>query len=285
MNTIIIPRPVAKRQMSSPAGTITPINLSDAVAKITTGQRSCTNPFLNGTVSIVKQQQDNPSRVIASDHIAQPSIPFWSETIFTVEKEKSLYDGTTDVAKAFEVKSDEKLNKNSNETDYAQSMVNFKAKCMDSTMSNAFENNFVTCTPVNFRNRSLSETEMLEPLDNTKSEMILASSHGSTNPFRSNLQKTLSETYLEQYSMNQRNRSASQTWMFGRSLCRQGSNTSLTRSQVAIGKENSDGNLIRAMSCDSVNSESSVVLGKITFFVIRLIFLLIHCFINAPFSS
>ncbi len=250
--------------MSSPAGTITPINLSDAVAKIN-GQRSCTNPFLNGsasTTTTTRQEQDNPAEAVASDQTDQ-SISFWSETIFTVEKEKSLYENNTNVAKAFQANTDDQSKLNENEC--LESMFNFNTKCTDSILSNAFENNFVTCAPTNFRNRSLSETEMLEPLDNTKSQIIAATNHDSTNPFRSNLHKTLSETYLEQYSMNQRNRSASQTWTFGRSLSRQGSNSSLTRSQFTIGKENSDANLIRAMSCDSVSSESSVILGKFKF--------------------
>lgn len=239
--------------MSSPAGIITPINLSDAVAKITNGQRSCTNPFLNGSASIT--EHDNSSETAAQ---VDQSVPLWSETIFTVEKEKSLY---TNVAKAFQVKTDDKTKVDS--TEHLQSIFNFDTKCLDSSLSNAFENNFVSGPPTNFRNRSLSETEMLEPLDNNKSQIILSTNNDSTNPFRNNLQKTLSETYLEQYSMNQRNRSASQTWTFGRSLSRQGSNTSLTRSQFAIGKENSDANLIRAMSCESVSSESSVILGKL----------------------
>lgn len=241
--------------MSSPAGTLTPINLSDAVAKITNGQRSCTNPFLNGSASIT--EPDNPTETAAMDQVDQ-SIPFWSETIFTVEKEKSLYECSTNITKAFQVKTEEKAKTDGNE--FLQSIFNFDTKCLDSSMSNAFENNFVG--PTIFRNRSLSETEMLEPLDNTKSQIILSTNNDSTNPFRSNLHKTLSETYLEQYSMNQRNRSASQTWTFGRSLSRQGSNSSLTRSQFAIGKENSDANLIRAMSCESVSSESSVILGN-----------------------
>lgn len=242
--------------MSSPAGTITPINLSDAVAKITNGPRSCTNPFLN-SASIT---ENNSAESTAMDQQVDQPIPFWSETIFTIEKEKSSYECSTNIAKAFQVKTSEKSTIDGN--DELQTNLDFDTKCMDSSLSNAFENNFVTCGPTNFRNRSLSETEMLEPLDNNKSQIILAASNDSTNPFRSNLHKTLSETYLEQYSMNQRNRSASQTWTFGRSLSRQGSNSSLTRSQFAIGKENSDANLIRAMSCESVSSESSVILGK-----------------------
>lgn len=243
--------------MSSPAATITPINLSDAVAKITNGHRSCTNPFLNGTASI--SEQESVSKTIACGQVDE-TVPFWSETIFTVEKEKSLHECTTDVTRAFQVQTDEKAKPNGNEP--PPTAFDFNRKCADSSLSNAFENNFVSYGPTNFRNRSRSETEMLEPLDNTQSEIILPTSNDSTNPFRNNLHKTLSETYLEQYLMNQRNRSASQTWTFGRSLSRQGSNSSLTRSQFTIGKENSDANLIRAMSCESVNSESSVILGK-----------------------
>lgn len=266
--------------MSSPAGSPTPINLSDAVAKITNGHRSCTNPFLNGTASI--SEQEISSETSASDQIDQP-VSFWSETIFTVEKEKSIYQCTADVTKAFQVKSDEKPKPNGNELPLT--VYEFSRKCSDSSLSNAFENNFVTCGATNFRNRSLSETEMLEPLDNTKEDIILPSNSDSTNPFRNNLQKTLSETYLEQYLMNQRNRSASQTWTFGRSLSRQGSNSSLTRSQFAIGKENSDANLIRAMSCESVNSESSVVLGKFYFSILPRILTLNNVFLFVAFTN
>lgn len=260
--------------MSSPAGTITPINLSDAVAKITNGQRTCTNPFLNGSTSIT--EQDNPSENTFTDQVDH-SIPLWNETIFTVEKEKSLY--STNISKAFQVSTDAKSKTDGK--DYLQSILNYDTKCMDSTLSNAFENNFITCGTTIFRNRSLSETEMLEPMDNSKSQIISTTNSDSTNPFKSNLHKTLSETYLEQYSMNQRNRSSSQTWTFGRSLSRQGSNSSLTRSQFAIGKENSDANLIRAMSCDSVSSESSVILGNL---LSRVLLLFVCYFISVLFS-
>lgn len=132
-----------------------------------------------------------------------------------------------------------------------------------------------------FRNRSLSETtEIIENEllqfnyggDRTTYRDHVNSS--STNPFRSNLHKTLSETYLEQYLLNSKHRySASQMWMFSKSLSRQSSNVSLTKSlgsQSSIlssenGFNGSDiaPDIKRAMSCDSVSSDSSVILADL----------------------
>lgn len=56
-STTGIPRPVARRQMSSPAAPTANgtqrmlINLSAATAEMCAGPRSCTNPFLNGSVT------------------------------------------------------------------------------------------------------------------------------------------------------------------------------------------------------------------------------------------
>lgn len=105
---------------------------------------------------------------------------------------------------------------------------------------------------------------------------VSAQRSSSTNPFAGgHLHKTLSETYLEQMvaqiGSSNNGRSASQTWQFGRSLSRQGSNMSLPKSlNSSQNSLASDGggscaeiDLKRAMSCDSVNSESSVVLADL----------------------
>lgn len=161
-------------------------------------------------------------------------------------------------------------------------LENLAEKFFDSPYADTFDN-IETILKTQFRNRSRSETEIIETPDprkyghqmdsagnyNRKSSIVGDCVTGSTNPFSSNLHKTLSETYLEQMSSNNRNyRSASQTWQFGRALTRQGSNMSLTRSlgssQNSIVSDGcADVDLKRAMSCDSVNSESSVILADL----------------------
>lgn len=132
-----------------------------------------------------------------------------------------------------------------------------------------------------FRNRSLSETT--EVIENELLQFNCGgdrttyrdqANSSTTNPFRSNLHKTLSETYLEQYLLNSKHRySASQMWMFSKSLSRQSSNVSLTKSlgsqSSILSSENgfngseTVASIKRAMSCDSVSSDSSVVLADL----------------------
>lgn len=172
----------------------------------------------------------------------------------------------------------------SNTDTITNNLENLAEKFFDSPYADTFDN-IETILKTQFRNRSRSETEIIETPDprkygqqmdssgnyNRKSSIVTIgdSVTGSTNPFSNNLHKTLSETYLEQMSSNNRNyRSASQTWQFGRALTRQGSNMSLTRSlgssQNSIVSDGcADIDLKRAMSCDSVNSESSVILADL----------------------
>ena len=71
----VIPRPVARRQMSSPVtSTFRQIDLSREVQQLVNGSRSCTNPFLNGSLS-----NSNDSN--------QPGYTVKAATIF-VENEK-----------------------------------------------------------------------------------------------------------------------------------------------------------------------------------------------------
>lgn len=154
-------------------------------------------------------------------------------------------------------------------------LIMSKQNCIEAT--NCSGNN----VPIvgTFRNRSLSETtEVIENellhLNATGNESIMyknSNNSSNTNPFRSNLHKTLSETYLEQYLLNSKHRySASQMWMFSKSLSRQSSNVSLTKSlgsQSSIMSSDNETTSVpdikRAMSCDSVNSDSSVVLADL----------------------
>lgn len=105
----------------------------------------------------------------------------------------------------------------------------------------------------------------------------------TTNPFKSGtLHKTLSETYLEQWTggggQQSRNyRSASQQWQFGKALLqRQCSNLSLAKSLIgggggyassggsmsSLGSEPASP-LTRAQSCESVSSDTSVRLADL----------------------
>lgn len=68
IQTTAIPRPIARRQHSSPAGCITPINLSESVSKLSSSSRtstiSSTNPFLNGSLSISEDENESSPLLI-----------------------------------------------------------------------------------------------------------------------------------------------------------------------------------------------------------------------------
>lgn len=87
-----------------------------------------------------------------------------------------------------------------------------------------------------------------------------------TNPFvAGNIPKTVSDTQLEKLATT-RSRSGSQTWSFGRSLSRQGGTNAGGGYKTIVGGSDASTDapdLKRAMSCDSVNSESSVILADL----------------------
>lgn len=121
-----------------------------------------------------------------------------------------------------------------------------------------------------FRNRSLSDTiafdvDACNATDDNQGQLE-SDEQLETNPFvGSSIHKTVSDTQLEKLATT-RTRNGSQTWSFGRSLSRQaGPNMSSSYKTVGgSGDAATDApRLERAMSCDSVNSESSVILADL----------------------
>lgn len=121
-----------------------------------------------------------------------------------------------------------------------------------------------------FRNRSLSDTLAFD-IDACIAEIkdqMTSDEQLETNPFvGGTIHKTVSDTQLEKLAST-RTRSASQTWSFGRSLSRQAGtnvmNGSINYKTTTGGSDATDApDLKRAMSCESVNSESSVILADL----------------------
>lgn len=286
-----IPRPSTKRQYSSPARYgVSPINLSDVVAKISNGPRSCTNPFLNGSFSSSIPEDDNPDLIdmINENDTKEIKQNNQNETIeLSIIQEKVFKNPFTNGKKdenlifSFPVvnlngnvknSSDIKLETKECNYDFRQDSevsmtsteANISYKQMDSLSVDIFDS-LDNSTQKQFRNRSLSETQANE----TDKILDEKSAKQSKNPFECGLHKAASETYLEQLNLTiGRNRSGSQTWSFGRSPNRQmGSSIttikSLSNSQNLTPSDSLDTDLKRAISCDSVNSDSSVLLSDL----------------------
>lgn len=269
--TVSIPRPVTKRQYSGPAtyGCVSPINLSDAVAKISNGPRSCTNPFLNGSfgnsipeddnlILINEKNNRNENIELAIIKKKNGKNPFSDERpeenlIFSFPPVNIDSEQCTIITETNGAILEETNNRlNGSDTNMGGT---------DTLGVNIFDNldNYLQ---KQFRNRSLSETGATET-DVREKNAQEVDEEQSKNPFAGSLYKAVSETYLEQYS-NSRGRSGSQTWSFGRSVNRQMvSSTSTIKSlnvQNTLSSESLDTDLKRAMSCDSVNSDSSVLI-------------------------
>lgn len=302
----IIPRPIAKRQHSSPAGYgIAHINLSDAVARIANGPRSCTNPFLNGSLSISEDTNSNATTIHELENELNDN-----SSLYTVVQERtlamtaqpnpfgrkidenSIFSFPTCVTSAnvnrFNA-NDDNIMADGNAVVVESGSINtddcalIQLDCVDD--NDKYSHSSMTTIGMEkscngsgnvqqqFRNRSLSDTQTFaldaynaadDVKDQTESDEQL-----DTNPFvGGNIYKTVSDTQLERISTI-RTRSAAQTWSFGRSLSRQaGTNMSGGNSgyktSVGGGDAASDApDLKRAMSCDSVNSESSVILADL----------------------
>lgn len=307
MSSTIIPRPIAKRQHSSPAGYgITHINLSDAVARIANGPRSCTNPFLNGSLSISEDTNSNATTIHELDNELNDN-----STLYTVIQERALLT-TTAQPNPFSRKIDgnsifsfpacatngnsvNKFNANdaiiianddavsedrstSNADDCALIQLNcvVENKYSYSTMtenSNSGDGDDGDSKQQPFRNRSLSDTQQAFAIDSCNAtdnikEPIESDEQHETNPFvDGNIHKTASDTQLEKLATT-RARSASQTWSFRRSLSRQTvtnmSSSNVQKTIVGGGDGMTDApDLKRTISCDSVNSESSVILADL----------------------
>ncbi|XP_037921142.1 uncharacterized protein LOC119657996 isoform X1 [Hermetia illucens] len=312
----VIPRPVAKRQLSSPAKSPNgakeqlPINLSETVSKIQNGYKtSSTNPFLNGTLRSLHELPDNQKnsghtekRELELLHKSNIKNPF---TVDCVQKAKECSNANiftqpapkTDVDSKlffdFEPAKITSLLDRSSLTEPPRETINSVSSSPHGTIIEECEekqtspdslftetqkqpeppskdtfNDIEKLLKTNFRNRSFSETEVtdgdLHKIFSRNGEFIKTPSGLScTNPFldKSTMHKTFSEDHLT--------KNGNQTWSFGRSLLRQESSISLGRhntSQTSLDSERGSMdsiNLQRAISCDSVSSESSVVLADL----------------------
>lgn len=251
MSTTSIPRPVARRQLSTPIScTQNPINLSASISKLANGPRSAsTNPFLNGslhgslteeeTILVIENERKGNNPFIENPGIFN----FEPSTVKSILANENLNLREADSP-------DIVTSKN-----IFNSLTDIGNKYIDSPCTDVIEN-LANQIKKHVRNRSLSETEAGE-----EESSVLKS---STNPFiNSSLHKTVSETYLEQYNLSRQK----QTWSFGKSLGRQGSlksfgSQSSVDSEILICSESTT-NLHRAVSCESVSSESSVLLADL----------------------
>lgn len=277
LQSSVIPRPVARRQFSSPAGTLMPINLSRAAAEISNGPRSCTNPFANDSFiipendlesiaiskaltscpAILTEEQETISKPIKNN----PFIPNWIElTTSDLSARNNNIINNSSTAESCPIENPPKTVPIEHKKFRSRSRSEAEIELDDT--STAASIHFTNCR------RKMSQ----QTISDTDSTTVAA----TTNPFKSpgHLHKTLSETYLvDQLTLSARNyRSLSQQWQFGRALTRQGSNQSLGYSTVggsANGSQNSivsTGSvplLTRAESCESVSSESSVGLADL----------------------
>lgn len=261
MSTTSIPRPVARRQLSTPIScSQNPINLSASISKLANGPRSAsTNPFLNGSLHGSLTEEDT---TLVVENEKKGNNPFIENSgIFNFEPSnvKSILENENLNLREAEA-SITRLERASYSPDIVSSKNIFNSltdignKYIDSPCTDVIEN-LANQIKKHVRNRSLSETEAGEESTQIKS---------STNPFlNSSLHKTVSETYLEQYNLSRQK----QTWSFGKSLGRQGSlksfgSQSSVDSEILICSESTT-NLHRAVSCESVSSESSVLLADL----------------------
>lgn len=267
LNTAI-PRPITKRQHSSPAGYgVSHINLSDAVAKIANGPRSCTNPFLNGSMAIPEDTYFNATEDGANQTATQVAVVQEKSQInpFMWKCHKTSFFSFPSNIQSVNEKLLE-LNGGEGSTSIPTSLIQLNYvdvtnKYSDSICADAFEN-LGNSYQKQFRKRSLSDTETVESDSRAITDVLLTNTNEQPANLNDSgsLHKTVSETYLEQYSM-QRNRNGSQTWSFGRSLTR---HSASSKANGSLPGENTDTiDLKRAMSCDSVNSESSVIVADL----------------------
>lgn len=250
-----IPRPVTKRQHSSPANCgVSRINLSEAVAKITNGPRSCTNPFLNGSLSIT---EDNHSDEM-SDKIENENNSNQNFIANENKQENSFSRRRNDERTFFSFPINGNMTDNSNENAIDTVDTLIKLKEMDSDTE------------------AVNNAQQLQQFDNKHSLFDIERANNATqsrspqaereiivrNPFTSeNIHKTVSETSLEQYSLQEIQGNSVKMDSFSRTLSRQSIPVAYSESTNSMNSNEID--LRRAMSCDSVNSESSVLMADL----------------------
>lgn len=274
----MIPRPATKRQHSSPAGYgLTKINLSDAVAKITGAPHSGTNPFLNGAVSIPEDANGSMAECLANIRNAQLTIveekPLRNPFIQKIEQ-RQIFSFPENVDNGNNAAEDVLLNVSSEECALIQlDYVDASDKYSDSICADAFES-ISSPYQKQFRNRSLSAIDATDIDIVSGAENVSAAQldEPTKNPFvGGNLHKTVSDTQLKHMTsaLNRSPGAAQQMWSFGRALGRQANVSDAVikptnASQTTVSAEAADSvDLKRAMSCDSVNSDSSVLLADL----------------------
>lgn len=326
----VIPRPVTKRQFSSPASCgIAHINLSDVVAKINSGgPKSCTNPFRNGLLSL-SSADDNLNRIdfnetlnpysgerylyaqvidekspIKNPFRRQQHEPTSNDRPFFLFPSNGNINDTTSTSKAsydsgeyiettamlIELNEDEEQeaeeqgtvgdskddgdddDDNCNETNEEE--IKLLQIVTNTNDSSTFSSQTVN-VPANssiVHNRSLSDTGSTLP--NTRNNLEQLKTMNPFNAASQNLHKTVSDTYLEKYSIQnsssssppQQQHSPSHS-SFHRTSSRQSiDNNSLSNDPAnnpSTPLNANESELKRAMSCESVNSESSVLLADL----------------------
>lgn len=276
--TTVIPRPTTKRQFSSPANCgVAHINLSDVVAKINNGPKSCTNPFLNGSLSVSEDDNSNsiPSHETANNrynnlntyvvdaklpkknpfsnrqrHGDTPFFSFPSNGNINDNQATNNYSEHTESSNILIELNEETIGSDNDDVDVAG--LSFPYHINKNTSSN--------CHVIHNRSHSDNGTTLL----NTDID-----EQSTTNPFNaSNLHKTLSDTHLEQHSTQKKPHSYSLdhrtlSRQSIASACREQQQQSLNNHSPPTPNNLNEAEMKRAMSCESVNSESSVLLADL----------------------
>lgn len=287
--SMAIPRPVTRRQLSTPVSgsSFSPVlNVPGSMHKTNCAKRSMsTNPFLNGTLDdtadnqTVKEESEliNPfeERKISeggnkSDKESHMSEIFTFDTtkineLLLMEEENTtvknaLLEAEGSIKKLESVTLDDRKHR----LDYEE----FLRRQNELNWNKVRESSKKKNPPI--RNRSLSETEASGKKHTSSDTDCMVQ---STNPFMTDtsavLHKTASENYLQQYSgqvIGMRSTRAMQnawglTKMDKTKRSLSGSQSSLAESEVSTMLSNEA--LYRAVSCESVSSESSVVLADL----------------------
>lgn len=261
----VIPRPVTKRQLSSPANCgVAHINLSDVVAKINSGPKSCTNPFLNGILncSLSISEDDNSNSIAINESLIQYNNEQVHAHVVNVKCEKNPFSKRRHDDISFfsfpsngNIDDSQPTNSHTEFTEKTDTLIELNEDEAPLSDSSTILGNINNAPCVQIHNRSLSDTSSTTLAPNIYEQ-------STTNPFTAgNLHKTVSDTYLEQYTTQKKlhtnsfNRTPSRQSM--QHFCNEQTNNSPTSLNL------NESEMKRAMSCESVNSESSVLLADL----------------------
>lgn len=263
------------------------------MAKINNGPKSCTNPFLNGVLSISEDDNSNSidpnlnknqynSAKVHTNHTVddeklqrnpfskcrrQDDVPFFSfPSNGNIDDDGGygdsdfIEDNQMTNTKKFEITeaTDTLIELNESITRTTTALTTTPTTIITTAVATAPANDITLLGQINNsannHNRSLSDTGS----NKTLATDIYEQSTTTNNPFvAGNLHKTVSDTYLEQYSTQKK----LQTNALNRTSSRQSILNSANDQTNTL--QTTDTELKRAMSCDSVNSESSVLLADL----------------------